>query len=323
MRISLIIPLLNEEETLPDLWRRLCAVTAGLPSAAFEVVLVDDGSWDRTAEAIRSLAPTANMRWRAVRLSRNFGHQAALTAGMDHATGDALVFLDADLQDPPELLGAFLARFEEGYEVVYAIRQHRKEPVWQKICFSLFYRLFNSIAERPIPKDAGDFGLIGRRVADLIRSMPERDRLLRGLRSWVGFRQIGVPYDRPARAHGSSRYRFFRHVELALDGLFGYSKLPIRLSFFFGISVIIVCGIYLGISYFNAFVFGQTTIHGWRSLITLAFMLGGANLAATAIVGEYVCRTYFQAKGRPLYVVAELAAPEGAAPGAPSDKGGA
>ena len=305
MLVSLVIPVLNESDNVRLLWRRLADVVATVHDCSFEAVFVDDGSVDDTVEIIRDLEPTANLAWTVVQLSRNFGHQAAITAGMAHATGDAVIFLDADLQDPPELIPTFLEKFREGNDVVYGIRQNRKEPLWLRTCFKAFYRLFNSIAERPIPLDAGDFGLMSRRVAKLISSMPERDRLIRGMRSWVGFRQTGVPYDRPGRYAGTTRYSLQRRIEGALDGLFGYSKVPIRIGLALGV---ISCLISFGFLFYFAvttLIYRGTPERGWTSLVVLVTMLGGVNLIATSIVGEYVVRIYFQGKDRPLYVVAE------------------
>lgn len=306
MLVSLVIPVLNEADNVLHLWERLSAVVAGLGAHRFEVVFVDDGSTDGTPEKIRALSASETLGWKLVSFSRNFGHQAAISAGMRHASGDALVFLDADLQDPPELICVFLEKFQAGYDVVYGIRQNRKEPLWLRFCFKAFYRLFNMIAERPIPMDVGDFSLVSKRVAQLIADMPERDRLIRGMRSWVGFKQIGIPYDRPARYAGTTSYSIIRRIDGALDGLFGYSKLPIRFVFFVGLLVFFVGGGYLASSFLNSLLFGQEGVPGWKSLITLAFMLGAANLIAISIVGEYVCRIYFQSKDRPLYVVSEI-----------------
>jgi len=316
MLVSLVIPVLNEADNISHLWERLSAVVATLAGRRFEVVFVDDGSTDGTAEKVEGLLPSENLVWKLVRFSRNFGHQAAISAGMRYAGGDALVFLDADLQDPPELICVFLEKFQAGYDVVYGIRQNRKEPLWLRFCFKAFYRIFNMIAERPIPLDVGDFSLVSKRVAQLIADMPERDRLIRGMRSWVGFKQIGIPYDRPERHAGTTSYSIGRRVEGALDGLFGYSKVPIRVALFTGLFVLAVGGVYLLQVLTSTLFFGERgLVHGWASLITLGFMLGGANLVAVAIVGEYVCRIYFQTKDRPLYVVDKVAGPGAASVG--------
>ncbi len=303
MTISLIIPVYNEAETIPILWKRLVEVTGSFPAYNFEIVFVDDGSKDESAKLISELPAGKQVSVKLVKFSRNFGHQAAVSAGMEYASGDALVFLDADLQDPPELIAKFLEKFNEGYEVVYAVRQNRKEGWLRVMAFSAFYRLFNMLADRPMPLDSGDFSLISKRVAKLIAAMPEHDRLIRGMRSWVGFKQIGIPYDRPERAIGETRYGFRKHLELALDGLFSFSKAPVRFSLFVGIFVVLIGGIYLAISYLRAMFTVDTAPEGWKSLITLVFMAAGANIIATSIVGEYVCRIYFQTKGRPLFVV--------------------
>ena len=304
MLISLVIPVYNESENISHLWKRLQEGVAGLGDYRFEAVFVDDGSRDGTDAAILNLKSTDSLCWKLVQFSRNFGHQAAISAGMRYAEGDALIFLDADLQDPPELIPVFLEKFREGCDVVYGIRQNRKEPLWLRFCFKAFYRIFNAIAERPIPLDVGDFSLISKRVAKLIAEMPEHDRLIRGMRSWVGFKQVGIPYDRPERHAGATSYSLNRRIEGALDGIFGFSKVPIRVALFTGLSVCLIGGIYLlrtlvGLLFFG----GGNLVHGWTSMITLGFMLGGANLVAVAIVGEYVCRIYFQAKNRPLFIV--------------------
>lgn len=314
MLISLVIPVLNESDNVSVLWNRLSAVTAGMPDCTFEAVFVDDGSTDDTATQIQQLPVEGNLQWVLVQLSRNFGHQAAITAGMQYAGGEAVIFLDADLQDPPELIGTFLQKFQDGYDVVYGVRQNRKEPLWLRLCFKAFYRLFNAIAERPIPLDAGDFGLMSRRVAKLISEMPERDRLIRGMRSWVGFKQIGIPYDRPGRYAGTTRYSLGRRIEGALDGLFGYSRIPIRISLLLGLIVSVIAGLYLLKAVVTAVFFKGAPVPGWLSLTVFAFMLGGANLIATSIVGEYVCRIYFQGKHRPIFVVANVNASSGARP---------
>lgn len=306
MKVSLVIPMFNEALNAPHLWERLCALLPEIPEVDWEVIFVDDGSTDETSTVVQTLQVARSMTWQLVKLSRNFGHQAAISAGMAHATGDAMIFLDADLQDPPELIPKFLKHFREGYDVVYGIRRNRKEPLWLRFCFAAFYRLFNAIADRPMPMDAGDFGLMSRRVAQVMTAMPESDRLLRGLRSWVGFKQLGVPYDRPGRYAGTSGYGILRRIDGALDGLFGFSRLPIRFMLVLGIIVLAIGGAYLASAVVSSVVFGRVETPGWKSIMTLAFMLGGANLVAVSIVGEYVCRIYFQAKQRPLYVVEKV-----------------
>lgn len=306
MLVSLVIPVLNEAENIRYLWERLKETGAKITDLRFEVVFVDDGSQDGTAEKIQELAATDALGWKLVRFSRNFGHQAAISAGMRYADGEVLIFLDADLQDPPEMIPLFLEKFQAGYDVVYGIRQNRKEPLWLRFCFKTFYRIFNMIADRPMPLDVGDFSLISRRVAKLIAEMPEHDRLIRGMRSWMGFKQIGIPYDRPERHAGTTSYSLGRRIEGALDGIFGYSKVPIRVALFTGLLVCTIGSIYLLDTLVSAIIFGGGAVQGWTSLITLGFLLGGANLIAIAIVGEYVCRIYFQTKNRPLFVVDKI-----------------
>ena len=306
MLISLVIPVLNESENLPHCWRRINELVAMLPEYTFEGVFVDDGSTDTTVEVVKGLPPGPRAAVRLVKLSRNFGHQGAISAGMAYARGDALVFLDADLQDPPELIVTFLEKFREGYDVVYAVRQNRKEHWLILFCFSIFYKLFNALADRPIPLDSGDFGLMSKRVAKLLQAMPEQDRFVRGLRSWVGFKQIGVPYDRPKRLHGESQYNFFKRLRFALDGIFSFSRLPLRVAFAVGLATVTISFIYMVATVFMVLFFHAPLIRGWASIITLIFMAAGANIVATSIVGEYVVRIYFQTKDRPLFIVDEV-----------------
>jgi dolichol-phosphate mannosyltransferase len=322
MLISLIIPVLNESESLPHCWKRINELVKTLPEYDFEVVFVDDGSTDTTVDVVKNLAPAPRLSVRLVKLSRNFGHQGAICAGIAYARGDAQVFLDADLQDPPELIGVFLEKFNQGYDVVYAVRQNRKENWLIRFCFKLFYKMFNAMAERPIPLDSGDFGLISKRVGKLLQSMPEHDRFVRGLRSWVGFKQIGVPYDRPKRLHGESQYNFFKRLRFALDGIFSFSQLPLRVALGIGLATVVLSFLFLAWSLVMALFFHAQLIRGWASVITLIFMAAGANIVATSIVGEYVVRIYFQTKERPLFIVDEITvqveSPTPIAPGAGS-----
>lgn len=310
MLISLVIATFNEAENVSSLWKRLRDVGQTMPQHRVEVVFIDDGSVDETVDRIQRLEASESFSWRLIKLSRNFGHQAAISAGMRHATGDVLIFLDADLQDPPELIPEFLSKYEEGYDAVYGVRKNRKEPFWLKVCFAGFYKIYNLLAEQSIPADAGDFGLISKRVATLISNMPERDRLIRCMRSWVGFRQVGIPYDRPARHAGESGYRLWRRIEGALDGLFGYSKVPIRFAAVLGFVVVVTGFLYLFWVYTGWLLFHGRPVQGWISIITLGFIVAGSNILVTAIAGEYACRNYFQAKARPLFVVESILLPD-------------
>ena len=306
MVISLVIPIFNEADNIPLLGRSIIRLAGELSQHRFEAVLVDDGSTDGTSEIIAKLEPAKNITWKMVQLSRNFGQQAAISAGISQAEGDVLIILDADLQDPPELIPAFLQKFSQGYEVVYGIRQDCKEALWKRFCCSAFYRLINALAERPIPLDAGDFSLISKRVAKLIAGMPECDRFIRGMRNWVGFKQIGIPYERPKRWAGTSGYDWSRLFELALDGLWGFSKVPIRMALLIGLAIVLLGGLYLVTACFNHLFIGGDALPGWKLLIALGFMAVGANILVTSIVGEYVVRVYFQTKSRPLYVVEKV-----------------
>jgi dolichol-phosphate mannosyltransferase len=307
MLISLIIPVLNEAENLPHCWERINGLVAALPEFTFETIFVDDGSTDSTVAVVKSLPAGPRASIRLVKLSRNFGHQGAICAGMAYAKGEALIFLDADLQDPPELISVFLEKFQEGYDVVYAVRQNRKESWLHRVCFNLFYKLFNAMAERPIPLDSGDFGLMSRRVAKLVQAMPEQDRFVRGLRSWVGFKQIGIPYDRPERLRGESQYNFSKRLRFALDGIFSFSRLPMRVALGVGMLTVFVSFVYLVGSCILALFFHVELLRGWTSIVTLIFLAAGANIVATSVVGEYAVRIYFQTKERPLFIVDEVA----------------
>src|SRR4051812_8115795 len=223
--ISIVVPLFDEQENVGELHRRVADAIDGLDLSG-EIVLVDDGSRDRTARLIDALA-ARDARVVAVHLSRNFGHQAAVTAGIDRARGRAVVVMDADLQDPPELLGEMVGRWRDGYEVVYAVRRRRKESLLKRAAYSAFYRLLGAIGDCEIPRDSGDFCLMDRRVVDAMKSLPERVRFVRGLRAFVGFRQVGLAYDRPGRAAGTTKYSLGKLVRLAVDGLVSFSGQPL------------------------------------------------------------------------------------------------
>ncbi len=301
--ISLVIPFLNEEAVLPKLFLRLSEELARIPGYHWELILVDDGSTDGSHQAIRRHRSSFPGTVRLVQLARNFGHQPAVMAGLRACRGDASIILDADLQDPPSVFPAFLEKFREGFEVVYAVRQNRKESLWKRVAYGSFYRIFRRFADVEVPLDAGDFGLISRAVRDQIITMPERDVLVRGLRTWVGFRQTGVPYDRPERDAGETKYTLAKLIRLAAAGFFGYSTLPLRLATWLGLlaaASALIYGLYVIVTKLG----GQAPPPGWASLALLVAFFGGIQLICIGIVGEYIGRIYQQVQGRPLYVVA-------------------
>jgi len=300
--ISLVIPFLNEEAVLPRLFLRLAEDLARIPGYRWELVLVDDGSTDSSGTVIRRHRASFPGAVRLVQLSRNFGHQPAVMAGLRASRGDASIILDADLQDPPSVFPAFLQKFRDGYDVVYAVRRNRKESLWKRTAYGTFYRIFRRFADVEVPLDAGDFGLISRSVREQIVSMPERDVLVRGLRTWVGFRQTGVPYDRPERDVGETKYTLTKLIRLAASGFFGYSTLPLRLATWLGL-LTAASAMFYGAYILGAKLLGKPVPPGWTSLALLVAFFGGVQLICIGILGEYIGRIYQQVQGRPLYVV--------------------
>ena len=307
--ISIIVPCYNEEEVLPELFRRLDAA-ARTWEYDYEVVCVDDGSTDRTWELLRVQSASAS-RWKGLRFARNFGHQTAVSAGIHHATGDAAVVIDADLQDPPEELHRFLAKWHEGADVVYAVRTKRKEGLIKRICYWAFYRILSSIVSQPIPLDSGDFCVMDRKVVDVLKSMPERNRFVRGMRAWAGFRQCGIPYERQARAAGTVKYTYKRLVRLALDGIFSFSTTPLRVATYVGFAVsglsLAGAGFTLLQRLFSAFFsrLGLAPVPGYTTSVISILFLGGVQLVCIGILGEYLGRIYDEVKRRPAWVIAE------------------
>jgi dolichol-phosphate mannosyltransferase len=298
-----VIPVYNEEENIPVLYDRLVRVLEGA-NINFEIVFVDDGSCDQSIPKLNEMAVSDN-RVTVVELARNFGHQVAITAGLDFARGKAVAVMDADLQDPPEVLPAFVAKWREGHEVVYAIRARRQETWFLRASYAAFYRLLRRVANVEIPLDAGDFCVMDRRVVDLLKSMPERNRFVRGIRSWVGFRQVGLPFERHARHAGTSKYTFGRLTLLALDGLFSFSYVPLRVITVVGISVSFV-SILMAIFFFvKKLVYGLNP-PGYASLIVSIFFLAGIQLITLGVIGEYVGRIFEEAKRRPMYILRRL-----------------
>jgi dolichol-phosphate mannosyltransferase len=300
--LSVVVPVFNEEANLPELHRRLASVLPGVVDS-HEILFVDDGSRDRSWELIRGLA-AVDPHVRGVRFSRNFGHQMAFAAGLDHAGGDAVVIMDADLQDPPELIPDLVGRWREGNEVVYAVRTHREgETLFKKLTASLFYRLLRSITQVPIPVDTGDFRLMGRRALEAFRRLPERHRFTRGLVAWVGFPQVGVPYARAARHAGETSYPLRKMLRFAVDAITSFSHVPLQLAtwlgfitslFAFAYIVVVVVLKFVGISW-----------PGYTSLMAAILFLGGVQLVMIGLLGEYLGRVYDEVKGRPLYLVQE------------------
>ena len=302
-RVSLAIPVYNEEAVLPELLRRTTAVLDSLPGGPHEIVLADDGSSDRTLEILEKAAVT-HERLSVVALSRNFGHQTALTAALDHVTGDVAILMDADLQDPPEAIPTLLAAYSQGYDVVYVRRTKRKEPWWLRICYYLFYRLLAILSVIPVPRDAGDFGLMSRRVIEEIRRMPEHHRYLRGLRSWVGFRQIGIPIERSARHAGRSKYNPIKLSMLAFDGIFAFSIVPLRAAMIMGGGAIFLSVLFTLYSLYVKFWLHSP--QGFTATIVVMTFLSGVNLFFLGIIGEYLGRVYEETKARPHYVIAKV-----------------
>lgn len=300
-RLSIAVPVRNEETVLPELLRRTRAVLDGIPGGPHELLFVDDGSTDRTLEILEAAAQR-DPRVMVVSLSRNFGHQAALSAALDYVSGDSVVLMDGDLQDVPEAIPGFVKRYEEGYDVVYAQRASRKEGWYLRLCYFLFYRLQTALSETRLPLDAGDFGLISRRVVNLLRRMPEHHRYLRGLRSWVGFRQIGVPVDRAERHSGRSKYGMLKLLKLASDGIFAFSIVPLRAASLLGTLAIGLSALFAVFSLI-ARVFLHQSPRGFTALVFLITFLSGVLLFFLGIIGEYVGRIYEEIKARPLYVV--------------------
>jgi glycosyltransferase involved in cell wall biosynthesis len=307
--LSIVVPLYNEEGNVAPLLQRIGGVTERLRDAFdFEIVLVNDGSTDGTLAAIRD-----EMRRRPrivlVNLSRNFGHQLAATAGIEIARGDAVVLMDGDLQDPPELVGAFVRKWREGYDVVYAVRRSRRGESSFKIATArAFYRIIKRLTKVAIPLDTGDFRLMSRRVVEALRRSPERHRFLRGMVSWVGFNQVAIAYDRDERHTGATKYPLPKMIRFAMDGITSFSDIPLRFASYFGFTVSAIAFVYalivIAFKLFSLKPPGYTP--GWASTIVTVLFLGGVQLMSLGILGEYLGRVYDEVKGRPLYLISDI-----------------
>lgn len=300
-RVTVAIPIHNEAEVIPALLKRLGSVLDATPGGPHEILLIDDGSRDESLQLMEE-ASRSDPRITVLVLSRNFGHQAALTAAFDHACGDAMLVMDGDLQDPPEVLPRLLDQLDQGFDVVYARRTGRKEPIWLRMSYHLAYRVIGRLSSVSIPTDTGDFALLSRRVIDAVRELPERQRYLRGLRSWVGFRQTGVDVERHARAAGVSKYSLGGLMGLALDGVFAFSIAPLRLIGVAGGGALLT-----SVAFSLFAVWAKLTLNrspqGFTALIVLGTLLGGMILLSLWIIGEYVGRIYEEVKRRPVYLV--------------------
>ena len=302
--LDIVVPCFNEEAVIEQTHRRLAQVTGGITAVRATLIYVDDGSRDGTLVKLRAIA-AGDPHVRIVALSRNFGHQYALTAGLDASTGDAVAVIDADLQDPPEVIPEMVARWRAGADVVYGVRATRQgETAFKRGTAHVFYRLLQTLGNADIPADVGDFRLLDRRVVDTLRDMPERDRFLRGLVVWAGFRHEGVSYERLPRTAGQTKFPFARMFSFALDGIFSFSTVPLRLASYFGffVSALSMAGIVFAF-YIKLFTVG--VVPGWAAQWIGTLFLGGVQLMSLGIIGEYVGRIYGEVKSRPLYVVRE------------------
>jgi glycosyltransferase involved in cell wall biosynthesis len=312
-----VVPCHNEAEVLPRLHRRLSAVLDGI-DAETRILYVDDGSSDGTQGLILDLAAT-DARVGTILLSRNFGKEAALTAGLDHAVGDAVVVLDADLQDPPELIPEFWARFLDGHDVVYGVRRSRAGESWLKrATASAFYRTIGRLSRTPVPAETGDFRLLSRRALDALKGLRERHRFMKGLFGWVGFRQVGVPYDRAPRAAGRTKWNYWKLWNFALEGITSFSAAPLKVATYVGVLTALAAFAYGVWIVVKTLLWGDP-VAGYPSLMTVILFLGGIQLIALGLIGEYLGRLYEESKQRPLYLVDTARLPAPPPPALPID----
>jgi polyisoprenyl-phosphate glycosyltransferase len=299
--VSLVVPVFNEEESI-DLYLDTVPPLMDRDGFRFEIVFVNDGSRDNTLTHLLDRA-ALDRRLRIVNLSRNFGKEAALTAGIDHARGDVIVPMDIDLQDPPELIEPFMARWREGYDVVYGVRTQRTwDTAAKRLSANWFYRVFNSMSPVRIPENVGDFRLVDRRAVEVLRQLPERNRFMKGLFAWVGFNSVGVPYERPQRAAGSSKFNLWRLWNFALDGVVSFSTAPLRAWFYVGVVIAAISVLYALFIITRVLIFGIDT-PGYASLLIAVLLMGAIQLLSLGIIGEYLGRLFLEVKGRPIYVV--------------------
>jgi glycosyltransferase involved in cell wall biosynthesis len=299
--LSLVVPVFNEEESI-DIFLDTVPALMERDGFRFEIVFVNDGSRDDTLARLLDRS-AADRRLRVINLSRNFGKEAALTAGIDHARGDIIVPMDIDLQDPPELIEPFMARWREGYDIVYGVRRQREwDTAAKRLSANWFYRVFNSISPVRIPENVGDFRLVDRRAIEVLRQLPERNRFMKGLFAWVGFNAVGVPYERPQRAAGSSKFNLWRLWNFALDGVVSFSTAPLRAWFYVGVVIATIAVLYAIFIVTRVLLLGIDT-PGYASLLIAVLLMGAIQLLSLGIIGEYLGRLFLEVKGRPIYVV--------------------
>jgi dolichol-phosphate mannosyltransferase len=317
--ISLVVPVYNESEVLATFYERALKALQALEGFDYEIIFVDDGSRDNSYEQLTRLS-TANPRVKVLKFSRNFGHQIAITAGIDHASGDCVVVIDSDLQDPPEVIQLMIERWQQGFDVVYGVRSERDgEKAMKLITASLFYRLLERVTSIKIPANVGDFRLMSRRAVTQLSRLREKDRFVRGLVSWIGFRQTGVTYSRDKRYAGVTKYPYRKMVKFAFDGITSFSTAPLKLATWSGYGASLLAFLYL-ISVFVQKLLGYT-VDGWATIMVALLFLGGVQLVCLGILGEYVGRVFTEIKPRPMYILEEiLEAPPPAGGGSPLTK---
>jgi len=301
---SIVIPVLNEEKVLNELYQRLTKVMTDI-GESYEIIFINDGSTDNSLKIMKQLH-THDKRIKIIDFSRNLGHQIAITAGIDFTSGDAVITIDADLQDPPEVIPDLIKKWKEGYEVIYGIREKRKgENFFKKISTLIFYRLINKMTMINMPPDSGDFRLIDKKVVNNLKNIRENNRYVRGLTYWIGFKQIGVPYERDKRFAGKSKYPIKKLFKLAYDAIFSFSNFPLKIATYFGFIVSFLSFLYL-IYALIIKLFTNSVIHGWTSLMISILFLGGVQLICLGIIGEYIARINDEVKKRPLYIIKEI-----------------
>lgn len=307
--ISVVIPVFNEQELIPTLYERLDKAAQSWGDD-YEIIIVNDGSSDRSRELLAKISEK-NPRWKLLSFARNFGHQKAIAAGIHYTSGDVVAVMDADLQDPPEELGRFLAKWREGYQVVYAVRTQRKENIFKRFAYAAFYRILNRIASIDIPLDSGDFCVMDRVIVDVMRALPERTRFVRGLRTWAGFKQIGLTYERHERYAGEAKYTLPKLFKLAFDGIISFSNLPLKLASWGGVllcaaSFLIIALVLLwratGVTIFGM---QPSFALGWTSIVSLILFLSGVQMLMVGIIGEYLARIFDEVKAREPWIIAD------------------